>query len=344
VQRCARRRKKHRWGTTCCAPNLPSCALPHGKIENIGGLLRRRSLQSTCPAGGIGLSWFLCAPKLATWLFRYLPFTQKFDRLLNYVGRELALIAFRRPNLMRLGERAVHEFLRAQVADPALRKKLTPTYAMGCKRILLSDDYYPALTQPNVAVVTDGITEVNESGLITADGKHHAVDSIVLCTGFHVTDHPMMARLFGRDGRSIAESWSEGAAAYLGTTVAGFPNLFLLGGPNTGIGHNSMVYMLESQFTYVLGALRALHKRAAAAVEVKAQAAQAFVDEMQTQFPGTVWSSGCASWYLDAKGKNTTLWPSFTWSFRNRTRRFDTAAYVFEAKHKALPAARSAAA
>jgi cation diffusion facilitator CzcD-associated flavoprotein CzcO len=268
------------------------------------------------------------------WLFRHFPITQKLDRLRLYLGRELVVFAMRNPKVMRRGERMAREHLRAQVQDPVLRRKLRPRYAMGCKRILLSNEYYPALAQPNAEVVTESIREVTESGVITTDDRHHELDAIVLCTGFKVVDHPIMHHLYGRGGRSLAEFWGAEKAAYLGTTVTGFPNLFLLTGPYTGLGHNSIVYMLEAQFDYVLGALAALKKRAAAALDVRADAMEAFASEMQAQLQGTVWTSGCASWYQDESGKVTSVWPSFTWRFRKRTRRFDASAYEFEARRE----------
>ena len=264
-------------------------------------------------------------------LFKLLPAAQKVDRLRLYLARELVVLAMHGNSTIRKGiERFATMHLAAQVQDPVLREKLTPTYAIGCKRILISNDYYPALTQPNVRVVTDGIAEVRENGILTKDGKFHELDTIVLATGFRVTNHPIMETITGREGRTMAETWANGASAYLGTTVSGFPNLFLLTGPNTGIGHNSIVFMLESQFEYVLGALRALRERGARALDVRADAQAAFSAEMQRGLKGTVWNSGCASWYLDAEGRNTTVWPTFTWRFRNRTRRFDASAYAFE--------------
>jgi cyclohexanone monooxygenase len=280
--------------------------------------------------------------QLLRWLFRYLPLIQKIDRLRHYLSREVGVIGLRNPWLMRSAEGMPRNLLRAQVKDPVLRQKLTPNYAMGCKRILISNDFYPALTQPNVEVVTDGIAEVTETGITTTDGKHHAVDSIVLCTGFKLTDHPMMGRLYGRDGRSMAEGWSGGAAAYLGMTAPNFPNLFLLSGPYTGTGHTSMVYMLECQFNYVLDAVHVMRDRGLGAIEVRRDAVDAFDREMQAQLVGTVWNSGCASWYLDAHGKNTSLWPTFTWRFHDRTRHFDIAAYDVQERRAALSSAHVA--
>jgi cation diffusion facilitator CzcD-associated flavoprotein CzcO len=282
--------------------------------------------------------------RLVRWLFRVLPFIQKLDRLQLYLRRELVVLAMRNPRIMRRGEQMARDHLYDQVKDRALRKKLTPRYAMGCKRILLSNEYYPALAQPNVDVVTASIREVDETGVITEDGVHHALDTLVLCTGFKVKDHPMTRRLYGRDGRSLAEQWGPEKGAYLGTTVSGFPNLFLLTGPYTGLGHNSIVYMLESQFEYVLGALAALAQRGAGALDVRREALDAFASEMQARLQGTVWTSGCASWYQDESGKITTVWPTFTWAFRKRTRRFDAAAYAFDARREALSDPQRAAA
>jgi cation diffusion facilitator CzcD-associated flavoprotein CzcO len=275
--------------------------------------------------------------KRQRWFYRYVPFAQKLNRLWLYLTRELVVLAMVNPDLMRRGELMAKEHINAQVQDPTLREKLTPRYAMGCKRVLLSNEYYPALTQPNAEVVTEGITEVTETGIVTTDGQHHELDTIVLCTGFKVTNHPIAHRFLGRDGRSLAEHWQGGPGAYLGTSVTGFPNLFMLAGPYTGLGHNSLVYMLESQFTYILGALAALQARDAAAVEVERAVMDAFCEEMQQKLKGTVWTSGCASWYLDSNGRNTSVWPTFTFRFRARTKQFDAVAYAFEPRRAAKP-------
>jgi cation diffusion facilitator CzcD-associated flavoprotein CzcO len=275
--------------------------------------------------------------KLRRALYKYLPFTQTFARFREYAGREMVVLGLLHHERMERFRPFALKHLRTQVQDPELRKKLTPRFTLGCKRILLSNDYYPALTQPNAEVVTERIVEATETGLMTADGTHHAFDTIVLCTGFKVTDHPVMTLLHGRDGRSLAEHWEKGAASYLGLSAAGFPNLFTLSGPNTALGHNSIIYMLESQFTYILDALTALRERDAAALEVKPEAVAAFCDEVQKKLEGTVWSSGCASWYMDANGRNTTIWPDFTFNYRKRTRKLDQGAYLFEARRAAQP-------
>ena len=274
---------------------------------------------------------------------RRIPLLQLLDRFRLYMLRELIVLAMTRYRwLLSVAERVARAHLRAQVRSRELRAKLSPSYSLGCKRILLSNEFYPALVAPNVELVSGGIREVTEDGIVTSDGAHHELDTIVLCTGFKVTNHPVLERLRGRDGRTLAEHWSQGAAAYLGTTVAGFPNLFLLSGPNTAVGHTSLVYMIESQHRYVLGALAALRERRAATVEVRAECVERFSAEMHEKLAPSVWNSGCASWYLDAHGKNTSLWPTFSFRFRQRTRHFDTAAYLFEPQRVQRAAAEQA--
>jgi cation diffusion facilitator CzcD-associated flavoprotein CzcO len=271
--------------------------------------------------------------------YRYVPFGQKLARFREYAGRELVVLALLREHWMQRMRKPALRHLYEQVQDPVLRKKLTPRFTLGCKRILLSNDYYPALSQPNAEVVTERIVSANERGIVSADGVQHELDAIVMCTGFKVTDHPIMSLTYGRDGRSLAEHWKQGADSYYGLSAAGFPNMFVLSGPNTALGHNSIIYMLESQFAFVLDGLAALHEQQAAVLEVTPQAVTAFCGEVQQKLVGTVWSSGCASWYMDANGRNTTIWPDFTFNYRKRTRRLDRGAYLFEPRREvALPA------
>jgi cation diffusion facilitator CzcD-associated flavoprotein CzcO len=230
-----------------------------------------------------------------------------------------------------MGEKQARAHLAKAVSDPELRAKLTPHFRLGCKRVLLSNDYYPALAQPNVDVVTDAIVEVVPEGVVTlgADGSRvtHPADAIIFGTGFHVTDVPLAAQLIGRDGHRLSETWdTEGMSALHGTSVAGFPNLFFLVGPNTGLGHNSIIFMIESQLNYLLGALRALD--GATTVEARPEKQRRYNAGIQQQLQGTVWNTGgCESWYLDKRGRNTTLWPTFTFRFRQQVRRFDPADY-----------------
>jgi cation diffusion facilitator CzcD-associated flavoprotein CzcO len=194
--------------------------------------------------------------------------------------------------------------------------------------VLLSNEWYPALARPNVEVVTDAIREIHGRTIVLADGSEREVDTIILGTGFHVTDPPTARLVRGRDGRTLAEAAAAGIQAYRGATMTGLPNFFKLIGPNTGLGHNSMIFMIESQLRYVMDALRVMDERQIATFEVRPEAMAAYNRRIQSMMPGTVWMSGCASWYLDANGNNTTIWPDFTFRFRHHTRRFDENAYI----------------
>jgi cation diffusion facilitator CzcD-associated flavoprotein CzcO len=218
--------------------------------------------------------------------------------------------------------------LRKHVHDSELRRKLTPDYAIGCKRILPSNRWYPAITKPNVDLVTDGIDHVRPDGIVDRAGELHQVDTIIFATGFHVTDIRIAHRITGTDGATLDEHWAGSPRAYRGTAVASFPNLFFLVGPNTGLGHNSIVFMIEAQVQYVLDALRHMEGRNAARVEVKPAAQSAYNEHIQRKLAGTVWNTGgCSSWYLDRNGRNATIWPDFTFRFWGRMRRFDPQAY-----------------
>jgi cation diffusion facilitator CzcD-associated flavoprotein CzcO len=280
--------------------------------------------------------WIMPHPdrEIRSWekrLFRALPFTMKLFRAAIYAFFEARVLPFTKwPDLMKVGERTAIRHLERQVPDRELRRKLIPRYRMGCKRVLMSNTYYRALAQPNADVVTEPIHEVRERSIVTADGVEHEVDTILFGTGFHVTDLPMGRWVRGADGRTLEDVFAGSPQGYLGTAIAGFPNLFTLTGPNTGLGHNSIVYMLESQFAYVVGALEAMRRRGAVAVEVRPEVQAAFNAEVQERMRGTVWvTGGCASWYIDRNGLNTTLWPGWTWRFRQRTRRFDEDSYRF---------------
>jgi cation diffusion facilitator CzcD-associated flavoprotein CzcO len=263
------------------------------------------------------------------WLYRNLPLTQRLLRGAIYAGRETFVLGFTgHPRLMNVAEGMARRHLRGQVADPELRRRLTPTYRIGCKRILLSSDYYPAITRANVELVSDRIAEVRPHSILSADGAEREVDTIIFGTGFHVTDQPIAQRLCGRENRSLADVWSGSPQAYRGTTVTGFPNMFMLAGPNTGLGHTSLVFMIESQIGYVLDALRTLGRRGATVFDVRAEDQARYNRDVQARMQNTVWvTGGCSSWYLDARGRNSALWPTFTWPFHQRTARFDADAY-----------------
>jgi cation diffusion facilitator CzcD-associated flavoprotein CzcO len=262
------------------------------------------------------------------WLFRHSALAMAISRARIYWTRELMVIMFaKQPRLAKLASAGARKHLEEQVVDAGLRARLTPDYALGCKRVLLSNDYYPALTQPHVELVTDPISEVTADAVVTGDGTEHRVDTIILGTGFAVTEPPMAEHVHGADGRSLAEHWAGSPSAYLGTTLAGFPNLFVMVGPNTGLGHSSMVFMMECQFNYVVDALKTMAARSVDSFSVDPDAVEAFNEEIQAKLARSVWNSGCSSWYLDGTGRNTTLWPDFTWRYRQRTRRFDAERY-----------------
>jgi cation diffusion facilitator CzcD-associated flavoprotein CzcO len=274
-------------------------------------------------------------------LYNALPAAQLAMRGAIYWARETFVLQFRNSRLRKLGTRMALRQLERQVPDAELRAKLTPHYEIGCKRILPTDEWYPALQQPNVELVTDAIAEVRPRSVVTAGGEEREVDTIIFGTGFHVSDLPISGRLRGRDGRTLADHWDGSPRAYKGAAVAGFPNLFFLVGPNTGLGHNSIVFMIESQITYVMGALKAMRRRGAAVLDVRPEAQAAYNAELEEMTRGTVWvSGGCSSYYIDRNGHNSTIWPTFTWPFRRRTREFDEAAYALGAPAPApVPAA-----
>jgi cation diffusion facilitator CzcD-associated flavoprotein CzcO len=261
-------------------------------------------------------------------LYRAFPAAQRLVRGGIYAARELLVLGFvKRPRLMRFVERMARRHIETQVSDPELLRKVTPDYSIGCKRILPSNDWYPALGKPNVELVTAGIEEVREASIVGGDGVERPVDTIILGTGFKVTEMPAARLVHGGDGRSLAETWGEGPRAHLGSTVAGFPNLFLLLGPNTGLGHSSMVYMIESQIAYIVDALRTMGEGSVEAVEVRPEAQAAYNAALDRRLDGTIWNTGCSSWYFDASGRNAALWPDWTWRFRRRTSRFDAENY-----------------
>ncbi len=260
--------------------------------------------------------------------FERFPALQNLFRQQIYARMETRAYAFTlKPEILKKAQALGLEYLEAVVPDPELRARLTPDYTIGCKRVLISNDYYPALNRPNVEVVTDGVAEATATGLKTRTGRRIEVDAIVFGTGFTVTEMLAPTEITGRDGRSLNAEWRRDIAAYLGTTVAGYPNLFFLMGPNTGLGHNSMIYMIESQIHYVLRALDMLDAERAVALDVRPQAQAVYNAELDRRLKKTVWASGCKSWYVSEDGRNPTLWPGFTFEFRRRTRRVDRRAY-----------------
>ncbi len=265
--------------------------------------------------------WFRRVPAL-TWLVRTFLFW----------NLDLRVGGFLKPGwLRRLGAKVARKHLERQIPNAGLREKLTPRYEFGCKRVLISSDFYPALLRPNVQLVTEAIAEIREHSIVTVDGRERAVDAIVYATGFRVTEMLGGTPVYGRGGVELHEVWRERIAAYFGITVSGFPNFFLLLGPNTGLGHNSVVLMIEAQIAYVMSCLRLLHRRGARAMDLKPERLRAFLEEIRARLPGTVWESGgCKSWYQDERsGETPALWPGSVREYQRRTRKASPEDYVF---------------
>ncbi|GAA2306410.1 NAD(P)/FAD-dependent oxidoreductase [Streptomyces kunmingensis] len=282
--------------------------------------------------------------KAERWVHRRLPFTTQARRGLLWGIRELQVQAFtKRPNELGLVEQLAKRNMYRAIKDPALRAKLTPDYRIGCKRILLSNTYYPALAQPNVDVVASGLSEIRGNTLVAADGTEAEVDAIVFGTGFHVTDMPIAQRVIGADGVSLAESWKGGMAALRGATAAGFPNFMTVIGPNTGLGNSSMILMIEAQLNYLADYLRQLNVLGGrVALTPRASAVAGWNNRVQDRMKRTVWNTGgCNSWYLDENGVNTTVWPGTTTEFRQATRHVDVGEYEVVRAPAESPEART---
>jgi cation diffusion facilitator CzcD-associated flavoprotein CzcO len=265
-------------------------------------------------------------------LFRRVPAVQRLIRSFVYWSKEALVLGLaKRPRLMGAVERLARSHMDRQIADPRLRERVTPNFAIGCKRMLPSNRWYRALQEPNVELVDGGLIEVRERSVVDREGVEREVDAIVFGTGFHVTDPPVAEQVRGRDGRLLSEVWQGSPRAYLGTAVPGFPNLFLLLGPNTGSGHTSMVFMIEAQIEHVLGAVKAMVRRSARTVEVSRGAYETYNREVDGRMGGTVWETGCSSFYIDATGRNGVIWPDWSWRFRRRAVNFDPGAYEFAA-------------
>ncbi|HKP89499.1 MAG TPA: NAD(P)/FAD-dependent oxidoreductase [Thermoleophilaceae bacterium] len=266
-------------------------------------------------------------------LFRRLPLTQRLLRAGIYFGHEATVLGTIVNRRLSSGlELVARRHLRSQVRDPELRARLTPDYTIGCKRITLSNSYYPAICQPNVELVTDPIREVRPRSIVTADGTERELDTLILGTGFRVHDNPSFARVRGRGGSTLGDAWAGSPRAFLGTAIAGFPNLFLLVGPNSAGGYNSIVFTTEAHVNYVIACLRAMDDRGLRSVEVRSDVYDEFNRYADKRLRASVWNEGgCASWYLDANGRNGVWWPGFTWRLWQRTRRFDASDYELRA-------------
>ncbi len=251
------------------------------------------------------------------------PLCRRLFRAWIYALQEIRAPAFLgNKQLAAAGQRMAKDHLARQVKSPRLRQALMPDYVIGCKRVLISNDYYPALSRPNVELVTQRIAEIRPDAIVTQDGRVRDVDVIIYGTGFHTTDSLCALDITGRHGLTLREAFADGMHAHWGVTVPGFPNLFLMMGPNTGLGHNSMVVMIEAQVRYSMSVLRQMRARGWRAACVRADVEARFNAKLQERLARTVWQTGgCRSWYQDATGKNTTLWPGFTLEYVWRTLR-----------------------
>jgi cation diffusion facilitator CzcD-associated flavoprotein CzcO len=273
-------------------------------------------------------------------LFATLPWLQQLLRGLIYAQLEIQMVGFSNllPTWQTVRQRKAIKYLSRAVKDSALRRELTPDYRIGCKRILVSTDYYAALQRHNAELVTVPIREMTAGGIVTSDGRERAFDAVVCATGFQTAEHFAPFPIHGRGGVELEALWRDGAESYLGTTVSGFPNLFMLTGPNTALGHNSMVYIIESQIRYIIDALQTMHRRGLRWVDVRADTQGAYNARVQQQLEPTVWATGgCSSWYRTKTDKNTTIWPDFSFVFRHKTRRFDLEEYELAAAQEVRP-------
>lgn len=259
-------------------------------------------------------------PGWMRWLYAHVPGLRRLARRGLHELHELQHAVFRgNPRAVRLARRMALRHMARAIDDPALRARLTPDYQIGCKRILFSDDWYPALARANVDVVAQSVTEIREDAVVAADSVARPADVLVFATGFRVTESVASLPFHGRGGRSLGEAWHDGIAAYLGASVHGFPNLFLMLGPNSGLGHNSVLLMAEAQAGHVARLLAEMRARGIKAVEPRPEIQERFAAEMERRLSGMVWQAGgCSSWYQDAGGRNPTLWPGTVAEFRRR--------------------------
>ena len=254
-------------------------------------------------------------------LYRRLPLTQRALREAMYYTFELAGFAERNPRAMGGFQRIARRHLERSVGDPRLRAALTPDHTLGCKRILFSNDWYRALTQPNVELVPHAVTEVRPSTIVGADGVERPADTLILGTGFGITEMPIAARVTGRDGRTLDETWGGSPTGYLGTVISGFPNFFMMLGPNVGNGHTSATVLIELQVQFAIDVLKAMERDGVASADVRADVQDRFNEEVQRRLHGTVWNAGgCRSYYLDRNGRNSTIFPGSTLELRRRAR------------------------
>jgi len=264
-------------------------------------------------------------------LFAALPITRTLHRWRCYWTNESRVWPIFNPWMARIGGAALKKFISHQVKDPALVKKLTPDYTLGCKRILISNKWYPTFNRQNVELVTDGIQEIRAHSIVTKDGKERPMDCLILGTGFIVDPRIYMKNfeMRGRHGHVLQEDWKVSPTSYLGITTANYPNMYQLVGPHTGLGHNSIIFMIEAQVDYIIKCIQLVKDKGVDYLDVKPAAMTRFLNEVTQALKGTVWSSGCKSWYQTAEGINFAIWPNSTWKYWLQTRSINQADYEF---------------
>jgi cation diffusion facilitator CzcD-associated flavoprotein CzcO len=264
-------------------------------------------------------------------VLRAFPQLVRLCRLRQVAHRDLVNYRMIRRNhiLRRFLEKMSRRLLEEHVGDPELRAKLTPDYEIGCKRVLITNDFYPALAKPNVELIASAVREVREGSLVAEDGTEREVDAIIFATGFETSSSPILSRIRGRDGRSIDEVWNGRPRFHRATTVAGFPNFFNLCSAGTGSGHGSMIWKAESQTAYVMDALRVMREQNLLSFEVRPDAQDRYMRWVDEDLDSTVWArGGCQSWYLDDGGRPSLMWPRTMWGFSRMLRHFDTEHYL----------------
>ena len=290
--------------------------------------------------------WILPKPnlrmnKLVRSIFK-LPFTLNVFRGLLYTGMEMFGIGFRHPVLLKQMQRLAKAHINKHIKDSELREKVTPDYTMGCKRVLLSNNYYPAIAQKNVEVLATGVKEIRGNTVVGSNGEEREVDVIILGTGFHVSDVPVAKQVVGKKGLTLDQIWKGSPEAYRGTTIHDFPNFFLVLGPNLAIGHNSAFIVIESQLNYVMSALNEMQKRGLTRLEVNSRVQREYNEQVQKDLQTTVWNTGgCSSYYLDQNGKNSIGFPWSTFKMRSLLKQFDSASYQLSKNSSAQPIASS---
>lgn len=288
-------------------------------------------------------NWFLprknrAYPRWLKWTFEHMPGVEALRRRFLYCYAESLTLAIRHPRTWgRLGWARSAAFMRWQLRDPEVRGKAWPDYTWGCKRILFSSWFLPALQRPNVELVTEPIARLSSGGVVTADGVEREVDCIIYATGFRTTEFMFPMEISGRDGITLREAWAEGPHAHLGITVPGFPSMFLMYGPNTNTSGGSIITYEEAQASYIRQALSLVHERGAAAIEVRADVEAASDREVQARFHGTAWTQ-CDSWYRDARGRVVTNWPGYMREYEQRTSVLDPAEFELVEQPAAVPA------